>query len=125
MTTLKVTNENITGNLTYHGILVPYFNYSVTHVNTSTYSVTSPIVGETNFYECDTTSTSITITLPLITSSTMIISVIDIGGNANIKNITIQTSGGNTICGQSSIIIDSPYNSLRFISNLTSSWYIA
>ena len=125
MSTVKVENLIIANNLTYHGSLISYLNYNVTHVNTSNYSIVSPIVNETNFFECDTTSIPITIILPLITSTTMIICIVDIGGNTSNNNIIIQTSDSNTICGKFSVIIDSPYNSLRFISNLKNAWYIA
>ena len=125
MSTLKVENEIITGDLIYKGVIIQSVNYNVIHVNSLIYTIISPVVGETNFFECDTTSTSITMILPLITSTTMIICIIDIAGNVSNNNIIIQTSGSNTICGQSSIIIDGPYNSLRFISNLTNAWYIA
>lgn len=125
MSTSKFENEIITGNLIYKGILMPSVEYNITSVNTSIYTITTLIPNEINFFECNSTTTPITIILPLITSSNMIISIIDIGGYASVNNITIQTSGSNTVCGTSSIIIDGNYNSLRFISNLSSIWYIA
>ena len=127
MSTVKVENEIITGNLTYHGILLSYLNYNVTNINSNNYVINSVTQNQINFFQCDTSlsglNSNITITLPLITSTEMIICIVDIGGYVNINPIIIQTSGSNKICGLSSILLDGNYNVLRFTSNLSSIWF--
>lgn len=127
MSTVKVENEIITGNLTYHGILLPYLNYNIKNVNSNNYVIENVIQGQVNFFQCDTSPTglnsSVNIKLPLITSTEMIICIVDIGGYVNINPITITTSETNKICGLFSILLDGNYNVLRFTSNLTSTWF--
>lgn len=48
----------------------------------------------------------------------------DEAGNANIYNITIKTSGSQTIDGQSAIVLESPYSSVSLYSNGTNKFFI-
>ena len=48
----------------------------------------------------------------------------DEAGNANIHNITVKTSGSETIDGQSSIVLESPFVSINVYSNGTDKFFI-
>ncbi len=48
----------------------------------------------------------------------------DEGGNANLYNITIKTSGSQTIDGESAIVLESPYSSVNLYSNGTDKFFI-
>jgi hypothetical protein len=48
----------------------------------------------------------------------------DEAGNANIYNITVKTSGSQTIDGQSSIVLESPFVSINVYSNGTDKFFI-
>ena len=48
----------------------------------------------------------------------------DEAGNANIYNITVKTSGSQTIDGQSSIVLESPVVSINVYSNGTDKFFI-
>jgi hypothetical protein len=48
----------------------------------------------------------------------------DEGGNSNLFNITIKTSGSQTIDGENSIILESPYSSINLYSDGTSKFFI-
>jgi hypothetical protein len=48
----------------------------------------------------------------------------DEAGNANIYNITIKTSGSQTIDSVSSIILESPYSSINLYSNGVDKFFI-
>lgn len=48
----------------------------------------------------------------------------DEGGNANLYNITIKTSGSQTIDGQSTIVLESPFSSVNLYSNGVDKYFI-
>jgi len=48
----------------------------------------------------------------------------DEGGNANIYNITIKTSGSQTIDGEMAIVLESPYSSVNLYSNGVDKFFI-
>ena len=48
----------------------------------------------------------------------------DEAGNANLHNITINTSGSQTIDGQTSIILESPYAAVNIYANGTDKFFI-
>ena len=48
----------------------------------------------------------------------------DEAGNANIYNITVKTSGSQTIDGESSIVLESPFVSINVYSNGTDKFFI-
>ena len=48
----------------------------------------------------------------------------DEAGNANVYNITIKTSGSQTIDGETAIILESPYSSINLYSNGTDKFFI-
>ena len=73
---------------------------------------------------CNTTSNSYTITLPAAADGPLYVFVKDQAGNAQSNNITVDTTGGETIDGQSSQIIDYNYGMLGFISDVSSNWYV-
>lgn len=96
--------------------------YSFTDVNTATYNilVTDHYIG----VSYSTTGTS-TLTLPLIaTSGKVVYEIIDTGGMAGTNNITVDTTGGDTISGDSNIIISENYNAVSLTNDNSSSWYI-
>ena len=48
----------------------------------------------------------------------------DEGGNANLHNITIKTSGSQTIDGESAIVLESPFSSVNLYSNGVDKFFI-
>lgn len=59
----------------------------------------------------------VTITLPLASSvDNQTFFIVDATGEANIKPIKIMASGGDLICGQSSIIVSNSYTSLTLFA---------
>lgn len=70
----------------------------------------------------DTSTLSITLTLPTPASGARVI-VKDKSGEANTRNITINPNGGENIDGASSFTMDSNYDSKTFISDGTD-WYV-
>lgn len=73
------------------------------------------------------TEASRNITLPLANSvsSGRFYVVKDISGQSNSNNITLLTSGSDTVDGSSSLALKSNYGSTWVVSNGTDSWYIA
>ena len=128
MATEKITNVNVVGNIIYDGFKLAPIPYNIQNANSTSYTVTGIINGELSIVLCDTSPTGLnapaTIILPAITSNCTIIIIYANSNYANVNNITIQASGVNTICGTNSILLDGNFNSLRFTSDLTSSWLI-
>lgn len=48
----------------------------------------------------------------------------DEGGEANAKNISIATNGSDTIDGQNSVVLESPYSSIQIYCNGTNKYFI-
>ena len=128
MATVKFNNANVIGNIIYDGFVLAPIPYNIQNANSVSYTVTGIINGELSIVLCNTSPTGLnapaTIILPAITSNCTIIIVYANSNYANINNITIQTSGANTVCGTNSILLDGNFNSLRFTSDLSSSWLI-
>lgn len=72
----------------------------------------------------DTTSSAFSVTVPSAADGNLYFWVKDYAGNAQTNNITISTTGGQTIDGDSSYVIDWNYASVGFISDGTSNWYV-
>ena len=87
--------------------------------STITASVTSSILGVSG-------TTAIDIRLPSAAdySSGQNFIIKDESGAADLKNITIITSGSQTIDGQTSIILESPYAAVNLYSNGTDKFFI-
>lgn len=67
---------------------------------------------------CDTSSNTITVTLPLASGTTnQVFYIIDETGNSQTNNITITRSGSDTINGQTSAIINTNYSSITIYSD--------
>ena len=74
---------------------------------------------------CDTTSNAITITLaPASTTQNQIFIISDEGGNAGTNNVTIETTGSDTINGESSAIINIAYMSLSLYSDGGTAYFV-
>jgi len=79
-----------------------------------------------NYFIGVSASTAITVQMP---SATILLDgqffvVKDEGGNADLYNITIKTSGSQTIDGQSAIILESPFSSVNLYSNGVDKFFI-
>ena len=77
----------------------------------------------------DTSIMAITITLPEISTlgtpnNHKLYTITDEGGNALANNITIATSGGDTIIGQPSVVLNDNYNSISIYSDGTTEWFL-
>ena len=82
---------------------------------------------QTDYYlGVDSSSTAITVHLPnaatLATGQTYVVK--DETGNANTNNITISASGTQTIDGQNSIILQSPYSAISIYCNGSDKYFI-
>lgn len=76
--------------------------------------------------QSDTLTSSVTLTLPAASSliNGQTFSFKDEGGNANNRNIEIAAAGSDTIDGQSSIILESPYAAVNIYTNGVSKYFI-
>jgi len=73
---------------------------------------------------CDTSSNSITVTIPTAqTEDGRELVIKDYGGNSNTNNITVDTEGSETIDGESDITINTDYDSVTIICK-NNDWYI-
>jgi len=89
-------------------------------VSSSTYSITST----DHIILCDTSSNSITVTIPTAqTEDGRELVIKDYGGNSNTNNITVDTEGSETIDGESDITINTDYDSVTIICK-NNDWYI-
>lgn len=110
----QIVNDNDTinvgsGNQIINGNPSPV---TVTNVTTPTYTALA-----TDYFLCvDTSTTSVTITLPIGIIGTVYM-VKDCAGDANTNNIIIQGTGGQWIDGANSATINSPFGNLQFIFN--------
>lgn len=73
---------------------------------------------------CDTSGSAYTLTLPAAAAGQLYCWAKDIGSNASVNNITINTTGGETIDGASSQVINSDDGILGFFSDYSSNWYV-
>ena len=48
----------------------------------------------------------------------------DEGGVANLKNVTVTTVGGETIDGQNTVVLESPYASIHLYCNGSNKYFI-
>jgi hypothetical protein len=116
--TANVVAQKLVGNL-FGGIC-----YNTTVVSAASYSVNA----NDDFIFVDRTTTgTATITLPVISTLPnlrKIYHIVDSGGNASTNNITINRSGGDTINGETSALIDLDNNSISVVADLGSRWII-
>ncbi len=99
-----------------------FTNYTIApnKLTSSTYPNLYGSVGDYDFYLVDTTSNSINITLPTISSITnnkRIHFFTDIGGKLSTNNLTLTGNGGDSICGNSSILLNINYSSVQIAAN--------
>jgi hypothetical protein len=98
--------------------------YNRAVVNSTPYT----ILNDDESIGVDTSTIAITVTLPQI--STIGLNnykkyfIVDENGNAFTNNITINTTGGDTINGNSSYIINTNYETVSLYSNGSSNWHI-
>jgi hypothetical protein len=104
-------------NLTGINAGISYSRRAVT--STITASINDTILGVT-------AGSSLEIRLPSAAdySAGQYFTIKDEGGNANTNNITVITSGSQTIDGQTSIILESPYAAVNLYSDGTSKFFI-
>lgn len=97
----------------------------VNRVITNDHSYTITASGDDYIIMADTSSNDVNITLPTLDGSNLttgrIIHIVDAGGNASNKKITI--SGAQNISGQSNVIINKNYNTISLVSS-DSQWFI-
>ena len=99
--------------------------YTRSVVNSATYTVLQADTMIASTYS--TTGTS-AITLPQISTlasdKRLKVSITDEGGNAAVNNITISASGGDTIVGQATFVLDQNYNSVTLFSDRIDGWFV-
>jgi len=86
---------------------------------TSNYSIGT----DDHFVGVDTTSGTVSLTLPAGASEGKIYTIKDEGGQAATNNITVQASDGALIDGESTVTLESSYSSISIYWNATS-WHI-
>ena len=111
-----------------------YINYTITTITSIIGGTGFNIPASTsdpnyyNVYQVDTTNGPLTINLPLISnldsSQKRIHYIVDTVGQLSNNNVIIGATGGNTICGQSSVTIVVDYSSIQIMSNTTDKWLI-
>lgn len=116
-----MTSRTITLNSTIYGTINCQNNVNLTQLSMTPTVVTSNHTVVTTEYliYVDTVAAAgnVTITLPLASSvSNQTFFVVDATGAANIKPIRIVASGGDLICGQSSIMVSNSYTSLTLFA---------
>ncbi len=98
-------------------------SYTVSPTKSSNFSIPSLTsdINYYNIYQVDTSTNSITITLPQISSidnnNKRIIYISDIGGNLINNNLIIQTSGSDLINNTSSLTAVINYSNIQLVSN--------
>jgi hypothetical protein len=116
-----MTSRTITLNSTIYGTVNCQNNVILTQLSMTPTIVTSDYNVDTTEYliYVDTVDATggVTITLPLAASvDYQTFFVVDATGAANVKPITIKASGGDLICGQSSILVNNSYTSLTLFA---------
>jgi hypothetical protein len=105
-----------------------YFtDYSISSILTDSSYVMYSTVNDLDYYQMDSTSNTINITLPLITDLTnnkRTHTFSDVGGNASSNNITISATGSDQIASSTSISINTDYSSITLTSNTIDRWMI-
>ncbi len=98
-------------------------SYTVSPTKTSNFSIPS-LTSDPNYYniyQIDTTSNSITVTLPEIStldnSNKRDVYIVDIIGNLNENNLIIQTSGSDLINNTTSVIVVVNFSNIHLVSN--------
>ncbi len=97
-----------------------FTNYTISNILTNPIYTLYTTISDTDFYLINTSSNSITIILPQIsslTNSKRIHIFSDVGGNLSKNNLIIQTVGTDTICGNSSITLNINYSSIQIAAN--------
>jgi len=98
-------------------------SYTRTVVNAATYSIlaTDTIIAVTY-----TTTGSCTVTLPLSSavSTGKFFNIVDEGNNCSINNITVLTSGGSSIQGDTSLLMRVSGTSISLYKTSTGNWFI-
>lgn len=79
-----------------------------------------------NYFIGVSASAAITVQMPSATSllDGQFFVVKDEGGNADLYNITVKSSGSQTIDGQSTIVLESPFSSVNLYSNGVDKFFI-
>jgi hypothetical protein len=100
-----------------------YLSYTVSPTKTSSFTIPN-LTSDSNYYniyQIDSSSGVITITLPQINtidnSNKRIVQICDVGGNLNLNNLIIQTSGSDTINNETSVTFVVNYSSIQLVSN--------
>ena len=106
-----------------------FTSYTVSPVLTSsTYTNLYTQVGVYDVYQLDTSSNSVNITLPFISSSKRSHIFADIGGKLISNNLTLSTQSPDTIANDTSLLLNINYSSVQIISNAnvggSSKWLI-
>ncbi len=94
--------------------------WTVTDVSSTPHSVGS----SDHVLLVDTSSTAITVNLPAVSAQAgRILLIKDKSGNASSKNITVARAGSDTIDGATSVVINSNYGAIAFISGNGAVWH--
>lgn len=120
------TSTTFSGNVTINGFLDACdIKYCYEEINASTRT----LVEADDILGGNTQANAIVFTLPEIStlsgSGYKKFTIVDIGGNASSNNITIVTSGSDTLLGGNTMVLSGDYNSFQVFSDGTSKWFFA
>jgi hypothetical protein len=111
-------NLDVTGTIT--GTVLTNPDYRVSY-NTTSFAIPSTVATTYEVYQVNTTGGSITVTLPTISTLDALkkrsLFIVDVGGALSINPLTVVTSGGDTVAGDSSVEVSVDYTGLHVLSN--------
>lgn len=92
----------------------------VTSISSSTYTIASADY----FLAINTSSNTVTLTMPAASSNSgRVLKIKDVGGNAASNNVIINRAASDTIDGSASVVLESPYAAITLVCNGTG-WFI-
>lgn len=111
-------NLDVTGTIT--GTLLVNQDYRVSY-NTVDFAIPSTLADTYEVYQVDTTANPITVTLPSIATLDALkkrsLYIVDVGGALSTNPLTLVSTGGDTVAGDTSVEVMVNYTGLHLISN--------
>lgn len=111
-------NLDVTGTIT--GTLVVNPDYRVSY-NTTSFAIPSTLATTFEVYQVDTTGGPVTVTLPPIATLDGLkkrsLYIVDVAGALSVHPLTLVTTGGDTVAGDTSVQVVVDYSGLHILSN--------
>jgi hypothetical protein len=111
-------NLDVTGLIT--GTVAGNVNYRVSY-NTADFLIPDTLATSYEVYQVDTSSNPVTVTLPTIASLDGLkkrnFYIVDVGGALRENPLTIVTTGGDTVAGETSVSLTVDFTGVHLMSN--------